>query len=437
MIKYLSTIIFFCLYTIGMAQINVEQVGVLPEPVANNAVCEGFVDGKPFLFSFGGIDSTKQFDGIHLRSFRYDIQTGEAIQIADLPDSMGKIASAASRIGNVIYISGGYHVFANGAEVSSNKMHRYDIENNVFLPDGTDIPVPIDDHVQAVWRDSLIFMATGWSNTGNVPNVQIYNPNTDEWLVGNAMPNFAPYMSFGASGTILNDTLYFFGGASSEFGFSPQSRLRLGAINPDNPTDITWSIVTPSEPTTGYRTGATIHNDKLYWIGGSFNTYNYNGIAYDGSGGVPLTNRILYTDPNQLLWSEEIFNEVPMDLRGIADISQGIKYIAGGMITNQEVTDRIYKITFDESVHTTEEPKETLGIKISPNPFIENVIIYNDHKKPVTLIISNSIGKLCYTQDIISGDNPIQLGHLTEGIYYFILEGPSGIETKKLIKTKS
>jgi len=49
------------------AQLTVTEVGVLPEPVSNNAVCEGFVDGVPYVYSFAGIDNSKAFDGIHLQ----------------------------------------------------------------------------------------------------------------------------------------------------------------------------------------------------------------------------------------------------------------------------------------------------------------------------------------------------------------------------------
>ena len=43
------------------------------------------------------------------------------------------------------------------------------------MPDGADIPKAIDDQVQAVWQDSLIYVITGWSNTTNVVDVQASN----------------------------------------------------------------------------------------------------------------------------------------------------------------------------------------------------------------------------------------------------------------------
>ena len=323
--------------------LQVTHVGSLPEAVSNNAVVEGFIDDIPYIFSFGGIDETKLYSGIHKRSYRYNIQMGEAQEIPDLPDTMGKIGSAASRIGNIIYISGGYYVFSNNSEITSGKMHRYDIINNEYLEDAPDIPVPTDDHVQAVWRDQLIYLITGWNNTANIPNVQIYNPTTNSWLSGTPVPNNS-YRSFGASGTIIGDTIYYFGGATSDTGFGIQNQLRIGRINPDNPTEITWETTTPNATINGYRMAATSVNGQPHWIGGSKNTYNFDGIAYDGSGGVPTAKRDLFTDTSTIQWQEIIQSQLPMDLRGIASISDTIKYLAGGMRDNQQVSNAIYKL---------------------------------------------------------------------------------------------
>ena len=108
--------ILFLLFSLALIPISkgqfvVSEVGNLPDRVSNNAVCEGFIDGLPYVFSFGGIDSTKIYSGIHLKSYRFNVATAESERIADLPDNLGKIAAAASRIGNIIYIAGGYNVF--------------------------------------------------------------------------------------------------------------------------------------------------------------------------------------------------------------------------------------------------------------------------------------------------------------------------------------
>ncbi len=327
--------------------LEVTQVGSLPEAVSNNAVVEGFIDNTPYLFSFGGIDTTKEPSGIHLRSYRYNIETGIAEQIPDIPDTLGKIATAASRIGNIIYIAGGYHVLTDNSEITSGKMHRYDIINNTFLDDAPDIPIPTDDQVQAVWNNQLIYLITGWNQMANIPNVQIYDPTQNIWLSGTSVPG-DEYRSFGASGTIIGNTIYYFGGATSSGGFGIQNQLRIGTINPDDPTQITWNSIIPNASINGYRMAATIVNDQLHWVGGSKNTYNFNGIAYDGSGGVPTSQRDLFTETDTIEWEENTAPQLPMDLRGIADISPTIKYLAGGMSSNQIVTNAIYKLEWLE-----------------------------------------------------------------------------------------
>jgi N-acetylneuraminic acid mutarotase len=328
----------------SVSRTSIEEVATLPEAVANNAVCEGFMDGTPYLYSFGGVDSTKIYSGIHVRSFRANLKSLKSERIPDLPDTLGKIAAGASRIGNIIYIIGGYYVFADGSELSSKKIHRYDIKDNIFLSDGANIPVPIDDHVQVVWQDKLIYVIAGWSNTGNVPNVQIYDPGTDSWSVGTPLPNTGTYKSFGASGTIIGNIIYYFGGAGSSY--SPQNTLRKGIIDTNDPTHISWTASIPDSNIFGYRMASTTVQNRPLWIGGSQNTYNFNGIAYDKSGGVSTSNRILHnTSPHIESEFNQIFLEqISMDLRGIANLGDGKLYIAGGMIDNQKVTDKIYEI---------------------------------------------------------------------------------------------
>ena len=211
------------------------EMAKMPMKISNNAVTQGVLNGIQYVYSFGGIDSTKNYTGINLKSFRYNVSTNSWDTIPDLPDTRGKIASGASTIDSVIYIIGGYHVSFGGNEVSSNKVHRFNINTNTYLSDATAIPIAIDDHVQAVWKDSLIYVITGWSNSGNVPNVQIYNPISDSWTVGTSTPNNNIYKSFGASGTIVGNTIYYFGGASMGGSFPIQNNLRILWL-PHNPT---------------------------------------------------------------------------------------------------------------------------------------------------------------------------------------------------------
>lgn len=338
-------ILILVIYTSFSQQWMIEEMTSMPESVTNNAVAAGFIDGKPFVFTFGGLDHTKKYSGIHLRSYRYNVIGDEWMQIPSLPDTLGKIAASASRVGNIIYVMGGYHVFKDGHELSSNKVHRYNIENNMYLEDGIQIPLQIDDQVQAVWKDSLIYLITGWSDTENQPNVQIYNPALNSWMVGDPIPDNHQYKSFGASGVIIGDTIYYFGGAAYQKFYPAQNQLRIGVVNPLNPTEIKWSIKVLNDNLKGYRTAATSANGFAFWIGGSQVTYNYNGIAYDGSGGVKPSGHIIYYHPASGDWKIQYDLNVPMDLRNLAEINSIVKYIVGGMENGQEVSNKLIKLT--------------------------------------------------------------------------------------------
>lgn len=402
------------------------------EPVSNNAVCEGFIEETAFVYSFAGIDSTKLYSGIHNHCYRLNTATNEWMQIADLPDPLGKIAAAASRIGDTIYIGGGYHVMSNGNEISSNKLHRYRISTNTFMPDAADIPLPIDDQVQSVWRDSLIYLITGWSNNRNVPDVQIYNPTNNSWAMGTAVPDNNLYKAFGASGCIIGDTIYYYGGASQATNFPALKLLRKGAINPEDPTQISWSFSIPNSNESGYRTACTIANNQISWIGGSATSYNYNGIAYNGTGGVPPLQRSFWYNPNDGGTIVDTQNLFPMDLRGVANINDTIKYIVGGMVADQTVSGQVYKLEYLSNVTSTKNPVTTNDlIKLIPNPASGQVtIVLQDSNSPYTIELYDLQGRLVLD---IANDNKINVSGLPEGTYMLILKQERNVFTSTLI----
>lgn len=343
------------------------ELDTMPFRTANNAVVEADVNGVPHVFSFGGIDSTKLYSGIHQRSCRYNTQTSQWSLIPDLPDTLGKIAAGASVVDNIIYIMGGYHVLANGNELSSDRVHRYDPETNTYLSDGAPIPVPIDDHVQVVWKDSLIILVTGWSNNGNKPDVQIYNPYTDTWSVGTDVPFTNDYIAFGASGEIIGDTIYYHGGTAGNFSFVARKHLRRGIINPNNPTDIQWDFLGDNPGDANYRSACVTSGNRVFWIGGSGIAYNYDGIAYNGSGGVPSLDRILYYSQTGPAWFEGTGTPYAvMDLRGVAQIGNNAWIICGGMMGSQEVVNRAFLLEYDPVVASIDD--ESSKHALYPNP---------------------------------------------------------------------
>jgi len=388
----------------------------LPEAVTNNAVSGAIINDTPYVYSFCGLDSTKVWSGIHLKAWRHNLLTGEWLALPPVPDPAGgKIAAAASLLKGLIYVVGGYHVAANGNETSSAKVHRFDPVTNQWLSDAAPLPKAIDDHVQAVWRDSLIFVVTGWSNTQNVPNVQIYNPANNTWQVGTAVPNTNNFKAFGASGVIRGDTLYYCGGAANGANFPATIVLRKGYIHPDNPTQITWSSTVLPEAK-GYRMAAGLISGHLIWLGGSDVTYNYDGVAYNGSGGVAALARIKDYDPNNgelLAVNDPVLFPPIMDLRGVAQLSSEFFIIVGGMGPGQQVSRKVYRFSWAYTVEAGNVLPAS-DVRIFPNP--ANELLHIESTQPMLVTLTDQYGRLVTQQ---TGPEIVQLSteNIPAGLY--------------------
>lgn len=356
-------------YSLTAQTISWEYLAPLPEKITNNAVT-GLTQGEEYyLYSFSGIDSTLDCSGDHLRAYRYTLSTDSWETLADIPDALGgKIAAGANVIKDKVYVVGGYHLSPSCGEVSSAKIHIFDPLSNSYLIDGADIPVAIDDQVQAVWRDSLLYVVSGWSNTANVSNVQVYNPAADSWAQATPVPSNSNWRVFGGSGSIVGDTIYYSGGARSTSGFTPTIQFRKGAINPDNPLEITWSDeIAPISK--GYRMGAATYEGQPIWIGGSSVTYNFDAVAYNGSGLVSPLDRILVYDPTSGELNELLgFIPAVMDFRGVAELGNGEYLLAGGMGANQSVSNQLLHITIDELTSTPWLLPNGQSVEYFPNP---------------------------------------------------------------------
>ncbi len=422
--KYLLTTLLLFPIILAAQAWEITEIGTTPEGVSNNAVAAAKVNDTVWLYSFSGIDNSKAAGGIHGKAWRFNTETGITESLPNLPGGLGKIAAKASRIGDIIYIIGGYRVLTNGNEITSPAIHRFDVTANDYLADGAVVPVPVDDQVQAVWRDSLIYLVTGWSNTTNVPNVQFYSPEEDTWQAATSIPNNHDYKSFGASGTIIGDTIFYFGGASATFPsgnpFPIQSQIRKGVINPNDPTDITWSIMTT--PYVGYRTAATQVDHQIFWLGGSEITYNFDGLAYSNNQPVSPANRSLGFDPSNQNFSPEFAPSIPMDLQSLGEIEDSIKYIWGGMVENRLVSNKILKLVRNPLAVSVDNTPTLSSIKVFPNPSqgLISVILSEDLSGPITLSIISPNGETVWSETNTETNRQIVLPDNQSGLFFLI-----------------
>lgn len=414
-------------------QFRITELAPMPIAIANNAVVAANVQGEAYVYSFGGIVSGLSFINITQQAFRYHVASNTWDTIPPLPDTLGKIASAASYMNGKIYIIGGYHVMANGHEVSSSRVHIFDTQTNTYLPDGAPVPVPIDDHVQTIWRDSLIYLVAGWSNTAHETRVQIYNPATDTWAVGSSIPNTIDYKAFGASGVIIGDTIFYMGGARNGLNFPVASELRKGVINPTNPSLISWSYSIRFN-TAGYRMGAAKAGNWAVWIGGAANTYNYNAAAYDGSGVINPENRIILYNPtlDSLLIYQDSLPLPTMDMRGTGQLDGKRFIICGGLLDNAIVSNHTF--LFEDLTPTgIMEAHGEWSIKYYPNPTQGPLTI----EVPINaqIKVTNLTGKTIIPSISAEANTTIALNippSLASGLYLLHIETSYGVAVHKV-----
>ncbi len=309
----------------------------LPMAVSNNAVAAGNVAGRQVIFSALGIDSSKQWAGITRRAFQLTVGAEGWRELPPVPGPVGRLAATAQVVGGKLYLFGGYTVAADGAERSAPALDIFDPATARWSA-GAPMPVPVDDAVSGVYRDSLIYLVSGWHDTDNVDLVQIYDLAADRWVAGTKFPGAA---AFGHTGGVLGQSILVIDGAKKIGGpsrFDLAAQTWLGRIDPADPTKIEWRKLPPHPGPPRYRAAAAPcpAQGLILVAGGTDNPFNYNGVGYDGRPAEPLAS-VLAFDPGSAAWKVMApLGEPTMDHRGLIT-SGGNGWTVGGMRAGQQV----------------------------------------------------------------------------------------------------
>lgn len=315
------------------AQEEVQALPPLPIPVTNNAVAADTTGPVPHLYSLLGLDHTKRWSGITNRAFRLTWGDTTWRELPPVPGS-GRLAATAQVVRGRLYLFGGYTVAENGTEHSLANTDIFDPADGRWRA-GAPIPVPVDDAVSGVWRDSLVYLVSGWHDTDNVRLVQIYDPSADRWTTATPIPG--PGV-FGHSGGIVGDAIVFIDGvearpARPRYAILPQAWR--GTIDPADPTRIAWRPLGPHPGPARYRAAAGVCGGRLLFAGGTDNPYNYDGIGYDGVPSDPVAEAFAF-DPATDGWTDTHPSPPRMDHRGLVTW-RGTGWAIGGMGPDQRV----------------------------------------------------------------------------------------------------
>ncbi len=319
------------------------SVPALPEPLTNHAVAGGVILGRWQIFAMLGVDSTKRWRGIHPRGWTWREGADGWRELPPVPGPLGRLAATAQVVRGRVYLFGGYTVDSSAAERSVPAVDIYDPALDRWTA-GAPIPVPVDDAVSGVYRDSLIYLVSGWHDSDNVRNVQVYDVAADRWSTGTSILGAGV---FGHGGGIAGDRAVYIDGAIRNTGaprYVNQPQSWLGSLSPGHPDSVAWRRLADHPGPARYRPAVGSCGPYVVFAGGTDNPYNYNGIGYDGQPSKPLAE-VMALDTRTGEWRALAPAPVAtMDHRGLL-IRGDTAWIVGGMQSDQRVRAEVTRWT--------------------------------------------------------------------------------------------
>lgn len=322
----------------------------LPEAVANNAVASVTIAEQQYLLSFMGLGQGKTYKDVHNRAWKLNLaeQPLKWQSISPVPSSLklkGRLASIAVGLEENVYLFGGYTVASSHEEVSAPDVYQYHVPSDTYTKLDP-MPVPVDDAVALTYRDRYIYLISGWHNDGNVNLVQVYDTAKSEWF--QASP-FLGEPVFGHAGGIVDNLIMVCDGVRTmpsmhkRRSFAQQTACYRGEINPAQPHKINWHSWFHPTDAGRYRMAAAgdPENDRILFVGGSLNPYNFNGIGYNGQPSEPTTDIWSY-NVDKRTWETLKSEASTMDHRGLINIDHAW-YTIGGIANKQVVIPNVTK----------------------------------------------------------------------------------------------
>lgn len=381
------------------------------------------VGDTTWIYCFMGIDSTKACgSGIRKEAYKYNTVSDTWYQISDVPDTGGRIAASATTVNGKIYLIGGYKVFTSCNEFTSPRVDILDPLTDTWSM-GDSTPTPIDDHVQVAYRDSLIITVSGWSNNTNTRSVQVYDTYLDSWSYANLIPG--PGL-FGHAGAISGDTILYMDGVRiSGFNFVLTNAVWQGVINPQNPNSIAWTPLGNHPGPLLYRGGGFAYGGRIVFTGGTNNAYNIDGIGYNN---VPSVESGRTWGYHLASGTYEEYARNPdsvMDVREVVQVNDNQFYVIGGMSSGQAVTNQVSVFVVDTVLVGRAAPLLPFEVRLQQGPGQDNpsLELSLDHPAQVHISIVDLSGRrlMALETDFAAGSTSFPLGTLTRqlarGIY--------------------
>lgn len=342
-IRYLSVTLAALSSSVSLAQ----TIPDLPEPVTGNSVASTTIRGKTYIVSMLGLAPGKQYSDMHNHVWMHTLGDFNWQQLPAVPSTTklnGRVAASAVALNNNFFVFGGYTIKADGARETATDSYRLDPVTKRYTK-LNDIPVPVGDAVALAYQNRYIYLASGWSNDGNVNLLQVFDNYTQRWTQATPIPGKGV---FGLSGAIVDNKMLLCDGVTLDYfsdkvrQYRAEAACYLGTIS-NNATTIDWRLVPHPTDQARFRMAAIateVAGDKVIaFIGGSTTPHRYNGIGYNQQAAEPSNQVWLYSIKQQKWLTAENSSAI-MDLSGLININ-GSLYSIGGMQAKQQVSNKL------------------------------------------------------------------------------------------------
>jgi len=255
----------------------------------------------------------------------------------------GRLGSHAVTVDGAIHVIGGYTVAENHEERSTPGIYRLEIGPQPGWRRVSQMPVPVDDSVALVYEDRYVFLVSGWSDTGNVNLVQVWDSREQAWLQAEPWPG---QPVFGHAGGLVGNRMVVCGGAGIRYPvdgprqFAASGQCWLGTIRDDDLRRLDWRPLPTMPGGPRYRAGAVGlqagDTALVVFAGGADRPYNYDGQGYDGNPAAALATVVSF-DLDAGRWQcHRSMTEARMDHRALLE-DDGRLVLIGGMDRRREV----------------------------------------------------------------------------------------------------
>lgn len=247
---------------------------------------------------------------------RYDVDAGTWSDLTSMSNVLQQVS--AVRIGQRIYVPGGYTTSFTPTAL----LQIYDIVADTWTT-GASLPQAVGDYAIGVHDDRYIYIIGGYTGTADTDAVQVYDTETDTWA--QATPKAGTLVA-GLRGGIVEGRIVVTGGYN-QAGSIQMSETWIGAIDPNDPTSITWTAG-PNYPAGPVgRHGAGVPSTVS--PGGEYSSHSV--VVF--TGGDPTGNG---TESRAETWLFEVATEswhsLPAKLTAASNISSLVPILADGRV---------------------------------------------------------------------------------------------------------